>query len=78
MKLNTQLLVDRLVQRMDLDRIFLFQFLDEGRESPHLLLVVNPVKGISVRSVEPIVHLCMSDMSEIPFAVDNSVLKIGR
>lgn len=69
MKLNTQLLVDRLVQRMDIDRIFLFQFLDEGEESPHLLLVVNPIKGVSVKNVEPIIHLCMSDMPELPFAV---------
>lgn len=69
MKLNTQLLVDRLVQRMDLDRIFLFQFLDEGRESPHLLLVANPLKGVSVKSVEPIIHLCLADMPELPFSV---------
>lgn len=69
MELNTQFLVDRLVQRMDVDRIFLFQFLDEGRKSPHLLLVVNPIKGVSVRSVSPIIHLCMADMPEIPFTV---------
>lgn len=69
MELNTQFLVDRLVQRMDLDRIFLFQFLDEGRKSPHLLLVVNPIKGVSIRSVAPIIHLCMADMPEIPFTV---------
>lgn len=69
MEINTQLLVDRLVQRMDLDRIFLFQFLDEGIESPHLLLVVNPIKGVSVRSIEPIIHLCMADMPELTFTV---------
>ena len=69
MQLNTQLLVDRLVQRIDLDRIFLFNFLNDGVESPHLLLVVNPVKGISVQSIEPIIRLCMADMADIPFHV---------
>ncbi|KKX48805.1 hypothetical protein [Sphingobacterium sp. IITKGP-BTPF85] len=62
MQLNTQLLVDRLVQRIDLDRIFLFNFLNDSVESPHLLLVVNPIKGISVQSIEPIIRLCMADM----------------
>lgn len=69
MQLNTQLLVDRLVQRIDLDRIFLFNFLDENRESPHLLLVVNPIKGISVQSIEPIIRLCMADIPDLPFSV---------
>ncbi|AIM35805.1 hypothetical protein KO02_03275 [Sphingobacterium sp. ML3W] len=69
MQLNTQLLVDRLVQRIDLDRIFLFNFLNDSVESPHLLLVVNPVKGISVQSIEPIIRLCMADMPDIPFHV---------
>jgi hypothetical protein len=69
MQLNTQLLVDRLVQRIDLDRIFLFNFLNVSVESPHLLLVVNPIKGISVQSIEPIIRLCMADMPDIPFHV---------
>lgn len=69
MQLNTQLLVDRLVQRMDLDRIFLFNFLNDSVESPHLLLVVNPIKGVSVKSIEPIIHLCMADMPDLPFTV---------
>lgn len=69
MQLNTQLLVDRLVQRIDLDRIFLFNFLNDSVESPHLLLVVNPIKGISVQSIEPIIRLCMADMPDIPFHV---------
>ncbi|MFD2903205.1 hypothetical protein [Sphingobacterium anhuiense] len=69
MQLNTQLLVDRLVHRIDLDRIFLFNFLDENRESPHLLLVVNPIKGISVQSIEPIIRLCMADIPDLPFTV---------
>lgn len=65
--MNIATLVDRLVQRLDLDRIFLFScpFLEE--EQQRLLLVVNPVKGLSPKAMAPIVSLCMSDLFKIPF-----------
>lgn len=65
--LATQTLVERLVQRMDLNRIFLFSYLFLEDEQHHLLLVVNPVKGLSPKAMAPIVSLCMSDTTEIPF-----------
>ncbi|MFC6103498.1 HEPN domain-containing protein [Olivibacter domesticus] len=65
--LNTQLLVERLTKRMDLHRIFLFSYPFLGEEQLHLLLVVNPVKGLSPKTMAPIVSLCMSDTTEIPF-----------
>jgi len=65
--LNTQLLVERLIKRMDLHRIFLFSYPFLEEEHLHLLLVVNPVKGLSPKTMAPIVSLCMSDTTEIPF-----------
>lgn len=65
--LNTQLLVGRLTKRMDLHRIFLFSYPFLEEEQLHLLLVVNPVKGLSPKTMAPIVSLCMSDTTEIPF-----------
>jgi hypothetical protein len=65
--LNTQLLVERLIKRMDLHRIFLFSYPFLEEEQLHLLLVVNPVKGLSPKTMAPIVSLCMSDTTEIPF-----------
>jgi HEPN domain. len=67
MNTDIQLLVDRLVQRMDLDRIFLFSYPFLEKEKQQLLLVVNPVKGLSPKAMAPIVSLCMSDTTEIPF-----------
>lgn len=65
--LNIQLLVERLVKRIDLHRIFLFSYPFLGEEQLHLLLVVNPVKGLAPKAMAPIVSLCMSDAAEIPF-----------
>lgn len=65
--LNIQLLVERLTKRMDLHRIFLFSYPFLEEEHLHLLLVVNPVKGLSPKTMAPIVSLCMSDTTEIPF-----------
>lgn len=65
--MNTQLLVERLTKRMDLHRIFLFSFPFLEEEQLQLLLVINPVKGLSPKSMAPIVSLCMSDFGEIPF-----------
>jgi len=62
-----QQLVERLTQRMDLHRIFLFSYPYLEEERPHLLLIVNPVKGIAPKTMAPIVSLCLSDSEEIPF-----------
>ncbi len=64
---TTQQLVDRLTQRMDLHRIFLFFYPYLEEEQQHLLLVVNPIKGLAPATMAPIVSLCMSDGNEIPF-----------
>lgn len=66
-EITNQQLVERLTQRMDLSRIFLFSYPYLGEERPHLLLVVNPVKGLAPKAMAPIVSLCMSDGEEIPF-----------
>lgn len=42
---NKQLLVERLVQRMDLDRIFLFSYSFLSKEQQHLILVMKPAGG---------------------------------
>jgi len=65
--LDTQLLVDRLTKRMDLHRIFLFSYPLLAEEQLHLLLIVNPIKGLSPDSMAPIVSLCMSEVGELPF-----------
>ncbi|WP_028298177.1 HEPN domain-containing protein [Olivibacter sitiensis] len=64
---NRQILVERLISRMDLNRVFLFSYPYMEEERQHLLLVVNPLKGLSPKAMAPIVSLCMSDMEEIPF-----------
>ena len=67
MTINKQTLVERLTQRMDLHRIFLFPYpLLEG-EQQHLLLVVNPVKGLAPKTLAPLVSLCFSDTEAMPF-----------
>ncbi|WP_379018358.1 HEPN domain-containing protein [Parapedobacter deserti] len=52
---------------MDLDRIFLFSYPTLDSEQQHLLLVVNPVKGLAPKALAPIVSLCFSDTEAIPF-----------
>jgi len=63
----TKILVERLIQRLDLHCVFLFSYPFLEEEQHHLLLVVNPVKGLSPKAMAPIVSLCMSDTAEIPF-----------
>jgi len=65
--LDTQFFVERLTKRMDLHRVFLFSYPFLKEEQLHLLLVVNPVKGLPPKAMAPIVSLCMSDAAEIPF-----------
>lgn len=56
-----------MIQRIDLHRIFLFTYPYEEEERQHLLLIINPVKGLAPATMAPIVSLCMSDNDEIPF-----------
>jgi len=64
---NIQTLVKRLTSRLDLHRIFLvaYPYLEEERQ--HLLLIVNPVKGLSPKTMAPLVSLCLSDYEEFSF-----------
>ena len=64
---SKQQLVQKLTQRMDLHRIFLFPYPYLEEERSRLLLVVNPVKGLAPKTMAPIVSLCLSDNEDIPF-----------
>lgn len=67
MEINSRLIIDRLSQRMDLDRAFFvkYQFLD--KESYHLVLALKPVSGLSHKVLKPIVELCLIDQENISF-----------
>lgn len=67
MAINSQLLIERLVQRMDLDRIFLFSYSFLGKEQQHLILVMKPEDGVSPRVMEPTAELCLIDIPEVSF-----------
>lgn len=67
MKINNQLIIDRLAQRMDLDRVYLikYQFLEQ--EYQHLVLTLKPVSGLSHKVLKPIVELCLMDQECVSF-----------
>ena len=67
MEINSQLIIDRLSQRMDLDRAYVvkYQFLDQ--EYYHLLLALKHVSGLSPKVLKPIVELCLMDQKNISF-----------
>ena len=67
MEINSRLIIDRLSQRMDLDRAFFvkYQFLD--KECHHLVLTLKPVSGLSHKVLKPIVELCLIDQEDISF-----------
>ena len=67
MFINKETLVERLVQRIDLDRIFLFSYSFLGREQQHLILVLNPADGISPKVMIPVIELCLIDMPDLSF-----------
>lgn len=67
MGINKELLVERLVQRMDLDRIFLFSYSFLGKGQQHLILVMNPADGISPKVMTPVIELCLIDMPDLSF-----------
>lgn len=63
-------LIDRLVERIHIDRIYAFSFpVQHGEMSQtQLLFVVQPVKGMPPNALAPIVSLCMADLEEeMPF-----------
>ena len=67
MAIDKQLLVERLVQRMDLDRIFLFSYSFLGKEQQHLVLVMKPEDGVSPKVMKPVIELCLIDMDNLSF-----------
>ncbi|TJZ60627.1 HEPN domain-containing protein [Sphingobacterium olei] len=71
MDIQLEKFIERLVKRIDIERIYQFAFpTDDGEQQlkTQLLLVVNPVKGMAPNALAPIVSLCMSDLEkEIPF-----------
>lgn len=69
MQINKDILVERLVDKIDLKAAYLFKNEVGGREQEQLLLVVRPVKGLSPNLISPIVTLCMADMETIPFEI---------
>ncbi|GGH22238.1 HEPN domain-containing protein [Sphingobacterium alkalisoli] len=67
MCISLEKFIERLIQRIDVERIYQFAFpTDDGEQQlkPQLLLVVNPVKGMAPNALAPIVSLCMSDLEE--------------
>src|SRR5690606_38719090 len=67
MVIDKQLLVERLVQRMDLDRIFLFSYSFLGNDHQHLILVMKPEDGVSPKVMKPVIELCLIDMDNLSF-----------
>ncbi len=67
MEINSQLIIDRLSQRMDLDRAYLFKYQFLGQEHYHLLLALKHVSGLSPKVLKPIVGLCLMDQKNISF-----------
>jgi len=65
--IHKETLIERLVQRIDLDRIFLFSYSFLGREQQHLILVLNPADGISPKVMTPVIELCLIDMPDLSF-----------
>lgn len=67
MAIDKRLLVERLIQRIDLDRIFLFSYSFLGKEQQHLILVMKPEDGVSPKVMKPVIELCLIDTKELSF-----------
>lgn len=67
MEINNQLIIGRLSQRMDLDRVYLVRYEFLGQEYHHLILALKPVSGLSHKILKPIVELCLMDQEKISF-----------
>lgn len=69
MELNKKLLIERLSSKLELQGVFLYDYGIGDEVKEHLMVVINPVKGVSPSTMAPIVKLCMADMPEIPFHI---------
>ena len=69
MEINSQLIIDRLSQRLDLDRVYLVKYEFLKQEYHHLLLALKPVSGLSHKVLKPIVELCLMDQENISFEI---------
>ncbi len=69
MELNRSLLIERLSSKLELQGVFLYDYGVGEEVREHLMVVINPVKGVSPSTMAPIVKLCMAGMSEIPFHI---------
>lgn len=69
MEINTEKLVERLTSRLDLDRVFMAKFDFLGTTKTHLLLVINPVSGLSLKMLLPIIELCLLDQPSMSFEI---------
>lgn len=69
MEINSQLIIDRLSQRMDLDRVYLLNYRFLNQEYHHLLLVLKPVNGLSHKVLKPIVELCLIGQENVSFEI---------
>lgn len=82
MEINSQLIIERLSLRMDLDRIYFFKYQCLNQEHHHLLLALKPVSGLSTKALRPIVELCLMDQENITYEIVligdlKSKIKIG-
>ncbi len=82
MEINSQLIIERLSLRMDLDRIYFFKYQFLNQEHHHLLLALKPVSGLSTKALKPIVELCLMDQENITYEIVligdlKSKIKIG-
>lgn len=69
MEINSQLIIERLSLRMDLDRISFFKYQFLNQEHHHLLLALKPVSGLSTKTLKPIVELCLMDQENITYEI---------
>lgn len=67
MEINSQLIIDRLSKRMDLDRVYLVKYAFLDQEYQHLIVALKPVSGLSLKVLKPIVELCLIDQEPISF-----------
>ncbi|CAM3795658.1 hypothetical protein [Sphingobacterium prati] len=67
MEINSQLIIDRLSERMDLDRVYLVKYQFLNQEYYHLLLALKPVSGLSHKVLKPIVELCLMGQENVSF-----------
>jgi len=67
MEINSHLIIDRLSQRMDLDRVYLFKYEFLDQEYQHLVIALKSISGLSHKVLKPIVELCLMDQEYVSF-----------